>query len=200
MEPFMSGIQLFMANNSYLIVTGALAALAFCAIWLFYNRLAALDERCDTALADVDALLRHRHDLIPGLVETVRAFAGHESAVLTEVTRARASALQATRTDMRLEAETQLGQSINSLLSVVENYPELQAGNHFRDLRAELTDTHNRITAARRFYNLAVNEFNSTLRQFPANLVGAITRHARRKAFDIGAQRDALEAPVPMKF
>ena len=196
----MSGIQLFIANNSYLVATLGVLSLAVLIIWLFYNRLAALDERCETALADIDALLKHRHDLIPGLVESVRAFAGHESAVLTEVTRARASALQATRTDMRLEAETQLGQSINSLLSVVENYPELQAGGHFRELRVELTDTHNRITAARRFYNLAVNEFNSTLRQFPANLVAAVTRLARRKAFDIGAQREALDAPITMKF
>ena len=196
----MSGIQLFITNNSYLVATLGVLSLAVLIIWLFYNRLAALDERCETALADIDALLKHRHDLIPGLVESVRAFAGHESAVLTEVTRARASALQATRTDMRLEAETQLGQSINSLLSVVENYPELQAGGHFRELRVELTDTHNRITAARRFYNLAVNEFNSTLRQFPANLVAAVTRLARRKAFDIGAQREALDAPITMKF
>ncbi len=196
----MSGIQLFIANNSYSVAIVAVLILAALIIWLFYNRLAALDERCETALADIDALLKHRHDLIPGLVETVRAFAGHETTVLTEVTRARASALQATRTDMRLEAETQLGQSINSLLSVVENYPELQAGGHFRELRVELTDTHNRITAARRFYNLAVNEFNSTLRQFPANLVAAVTRLARRKAFDIGAQREALDAPITMKF
>lgn len=196
----MSGIQLFIANNSYSVAIVAVLILAALIIWLFYNRLAALDERCETALADIDALLKHRHDLIPGLVETVRAFAGHETTVLTEVTRARASALQATRTDMRLEAETQLGQSINSLLSVVENYPELQAGGHFRELRVELTDTHNRITAARRFYNLAVNEFNSTLRQFPANLVAAVTRLARRKAFDIGAQREALDTPITMKF
>jgi LemA protein len=196
----MSGIQAFMANNFYLILFGGLMALGILVLWLFHNRLAALDERCNTAIADIDALLKHRHDLIPGLVETVRAFAGHESTVLTEVTRARASALQATRTEMRLEAETQLGQSINSLLSVVEKYPELQAGNHFRELRMELTDTQNRITAARRFYNLAVNEFNSQLRQFPANLIGALTRVGRRKGFDIGAQRDALEVPIPMKF
>jgi LemA protein len=199
-SPLMSSFQMFLSDHMIAIVAGSLFGFMLLIVWLFYNRLAALDERCDTALADVDALLKHRHDLIPGLIETVRGFAGHESAVLTEVTRARASALRATRPDARLEAEIQLGQSINSLLSVVENYPDLQAGNHFRELRAELTDTHNRITAARRFYNLAVNEFNSTLRQFPANLVGSITRLARRKAFDIGAQRDALEAPIPVKF
>ena len=196
----MSGFQIFLSEHTVSIMAGGLFGFMLLIIWLFYNRLAALDERCDTALADVDALLKHRHDLIPGLIETVRGFAGHESTVLTEVTRARASALQASRTDTRLEAEMQLGQSINSLLSLVENYPDLQAGSHFRELRTELTDTHNRITAARRFYNLAVNEFNSTLRQFPANAVGSVTRLARRKAFDIGASRDALEASIPVKF
>jgi LemA protein len=196
----MSNISAMISNNAIPIVIGSLVFLALLATWLFHNRLAALDECCNTALADVDALLKHRHDLIPGLVETVRAFAGHESTVLTEVTRARASALQATRTEMRLEAETQLGQSINSLLSVVERYPDLQAGSHFRELRTELADTQNRITAARRYYNLAVNEFNATLRQFPANLIGAVTRLARRKAFDIGAQREALEAPLAIKL
>src|SRR3712207_9459544 len=83
--------------------------------WLTYNRLMALDERCNTAFADVDVLLKHRHNLIPGLVETARGFVGHELAGLTEVTQARASALRATGPEMRLAAETQVGQSINSL-------------------------------------------------------------------------------------
>src|SRR3712207_204161 len=84
--------------------------------WSTYNRLMALDERCNTAFADVDVQLKHRHNLIPGLVETVRGFVGHEAAVLTEVTKARASALRASGPEMRLEAESQVGQSINSLL------------------------------------------------------------------------------------
>src|SRR5436305_2666950 len=115
----MSGFQTFLSEHMIAIAAGGLFGFTLLIVWSFYNRLAALDERCDTALADVDALLKHRHDLIPGLIEPVRGFAGHESTVLTEVTRARASALQATRTDMRLEAEMQLGQSINSLFSLV---------------------------------------------------------------------------------
>ncbi len=165
-----------------------------------YNRLVALDQRCDTAFADVDVHLKHRHNLIPGLVETVRGYAGHERAVLEEVTRARAGALQASGPDMRLNAETQLGQSINSVLSMVEKYPELQASGHFRELRMELTGAENRITAARRFYNLAVEEYNAKLRQFPANVIGARLRLSRRKPFDIGIERVLLDEPVAIKF
>lgn len=153
---------------SPLIVAGLCAWAAMSA----HNRLMALDQRCDTAFSDVDVMLKHRHDLIPGLVETVKGFAAHERTVLTEVTRARARALQASGPDARLNAETQLGQSINTVLSLQERYPELAASAHFRELRMELVDATNRITAARRYYNLAVDEYNATLRQFPGNLVG----------------------------
>ena len=169
-------------------------------VWSTYNRLMALDERCNTAFADVDVQLKHRHNLIPGLVETVRAFAGHESVILTEVTKARAGALRASGTEMRLEAETQVGQTLTSLLTLVESYPDLKASAHFRELRMELTDAENRITAARRFYNLAVDEFNATLRQFPGNLIGAAGRLGRRRAFDLGIERVLIDEPVAVRF
>src|SRR5215203_1042146 len=123
-----------------LMIGASGVALAVALAWWTHNRLMALDERCATAFADIDVQLKHRHSLIPGLVETVRGYAGHELTVLTEVTRARSSALRASGPDTRLEAETQVGQSINSLLSVVERYPDLQASAHFKELRMELTD------------------------------------------------------------
>jgi LemA protein len=184
----------------FLYAAGGGLALAGAVAWSTYNRLMALDERCNTAFADVDVQLKHRHSLIPGLVETVRGFVGHEFAVLTEVTKARASALRATGPETRFEAETQVGQSISSLLTVVERYPELQASAHFRELRRNLTDAENRITAARRFHNLAVDEFNATLRQFPGNAIGAAGRLGRRKPFDLGVERVLMDEPVPVRF
>ena len=77
---------------------------------------------------------------------------------------------------------------------------DLQASGHFRDLRTELSDAENRITAARRFYNLAVDEFNATLRQFPGNVIGAAGRLGRRKAYDLGIERVLLDEPVAIKF
>lgn len=182
------------------LVGGGLVLFPVALAWSTHNRLMALDERCNTAFADVDVQLKHRHNLIPGLVEIVRGFAGHELTVLTEVTRARASALRASAPEMRLEAEAQVGLSLNSLLSVVERYPEIQASAHFRDLRVELSDAENRITAARRFYNLAVDEFNATLRQFPGNRIGHAVRLSRRKAFDLGVERMLLDEPVAIKL
>jgi LemA protein len=184
----------------YVWLFGGGAAIVGTVAWVTHSRLMALDERCNTAFADVDVQLKHRHDLIPGLVETVRGFAGHELTALTEVTRARANALRATGPETRLEAETQVGQTIQCLLSIVERYPEIQASAHFRDLRMELADAENRITAARRFYNLAVDEFNATLRQFPGNLIGSAVRLSRRKPFDLGVERVLLDEPVTIRF
>ena len=184
----------------FLLAIGGGVAAAGGLVWSTYNRLMALDERCETAFADVDVQLKHRHNLIPGLVETVRGYAGHELTVLGEVTRARASALRASGPETRLEAETQVGQSISSLLTIVERYPDLQASAHFRDLRMELADAENRITAARRFYNLAIDEFNATLRQFPGNVIGAAVRLGRRKPFDIGIERVLLDEPAAIRF
>lgn len=181
-------------------LVGGGAALAALLVWSSYNRLMALDERCNTAFADVDAQLKHRHNLIPGLVETVRGFASHERGVLTEVTQARANALRALDTETRLEAETQVGQSINSLMSVVERYPDIQASSHFHDLRMQLTDAESRITAARRYYNLAVDEFNATLRQFPGSLIGRFVRLDRRQAYDLGAERVLIDESVAFRF
>jgi LemA protein len=185
-------------DSIYIISISGLLLAAF--VWKSFNRLMALDERCNTALADVDVHLKRRHNLIPNLVESVRAFTGHELAALTEVTTARANALNASRPEVRLEAETQVGQSLNALMSIVESYPDLKASAHFRDLRSELVDAENRITASRRFYNLAVDELNATLRQFPGNVIGRAGRLDRRKHFDLGIERMLIDEPNQIRL
>lgn len=169
-----------------LIILVALIAYVF---WTTHDRLIALDERCSNTFADIDVQLRHRHRLIPSLVEAVKGFAAHEANVLTEVIQARASAMGANGV-AKLEAETQLGQSINSLMAVAEKYPDITASSHFRDLRIELVDCENRITASRRFYNLAVDEFNATMRQFPGNRIASMFQLGRRNYFE-------ASGPVP---
>lgn len=169
-------------------------------IWLTYNRLMALDERCNTAFADIDVQMKHRHSLIPGLIETVRGFASHELAILNEVTYARAKALTTHAPELRLDAELQVDQTLSTLLSIVGQYPEIQASSHFHSLRLELSDAENRIAAARRFYNLSVDEFNATLRQFPGNRIAVVARLARRRPFDLGVERILLDEPVAVQF
>lgn len=178
---------------------GVVAALG-AGFYTSYNRLMALDERCNTAFADIDVQLKHRHSVIPMLVETVSGFAKHESGILTAVTEARANAMHAVTPETRLEAEAQLGVAISSLVSQAEQYPELKASSHFRELRVELTDIENRITASRRYFNTTVDEFNATVRQFPGKLVGNFARLGTRKHFDVGAERMFLDEPVAIKF
>jgi len=165
-----------------------------------HNRLVALDQRCDTAFGDIDVHLKHRHNLIPPLVETVRGFAKHENDILLGVTRARAEALQATSPDMRLSAEQNLTQNINALIGAAERYPELKASTHFSELRQELVDVENRVTASRRFYNLAVEEYGTTLRQFPGSTIGRLFKMNVRMRFDLGIERVLIDEPLAVKF
>jgi LemA protein len=165
-----------------------------------HNRLVALDQRCETAFGDVDVHLKHRHNLIPPLVETVRGFAKHESDILLNVTEARAEALQSASPDMRLSAEQNLTQNINALIGMAERYPELKASTHFADLRRELVDAENRITASRRFYNLAVEEYSTTLRQFPGSHIGRLFKMNVRTRFDLGIERVLIDEPLAIKF
>jgi LemA protein len=165
-----------------------------------HNRLVALDQRCETAFADVDVHLKHRQNLIPGLVETVRGFTKHENDILLGVTQARAAALQAVAPEMRLEAEKNLTQNINALIGMAERYPELKASAHFSDLRRELIDAENRITASRRFYNLAVGEYDATLRQFPGSTIARLFKMNERMPFDLGIERVLIDEPVAIKF
>jgi LemA protein len=165
-----------------------------------HNRLVALDQRCDTAFGDIDVHLKHRHNLIPPLVETVRGFAKHENDILLGVSRARAEALQATSPDMRLSAEQNLTQNINALIGMAEHYPELKASTHFSELRQELVDVENRVTASRRFYNLAVEEYDTTLRQFPGSTIGRLFKMNMRMRFDLGIERVLIDEPLAVKF
>jgi LemA protein len=188
---------------SVLICVAALAILIAMPAYIAYathNRLVALDQRCETAFGDIDAHLKHRHNLIPPLVETVRAFTKHESDILLGVTRARAEALQANSPEMRLSAEQNLTQNINALIGMAEHFPELKASAHFSELRRELIDAENRVTASRRFYNLAVEEYGTTLRQFPGSYIGRLFNMNVRTRFDLGIERVLIDEPLALKF
>jgi len=174
-------------------------------LWLFlrirrqHELLGSLDERCEAAFADIDALLAERHALIGNLVETVKGFAGQEHRVLKDVIDARARAMESAG-NARMEAETQIGQSLISLFAVTENYPALASSTHFSELRAELTRMEDRITAGRRFYNLSVEELNAVRRAFPGNLVARATTIGRHDKFTLGERRAEFAEPVKVGF
>jgi LemA protein len=186
-----------------LVCLAVVALLIAVPAWIGYsthNRLVALDQRCETAFGDIDVHLKHRHNLIPPLVEMVRGFTKHESDILLGITKARAEALQAASPEMRLEAEKNLTQNINAIIGVAERYPELKASSHFADLRRELVDAENRITASRRFYNLAVEEYGTKLRQFPGSYIGRVFNMNGRTRFDLGIERVLIDEPLAIKF
>jgi LemA protein len=188
---------------SVLVCVAALALLIALPAYIAFathNRLVALDQRCETAFGDIDAHLKHRHNLIPPLVETVRGFTKHENDILLGISRARAEALRATSPEMRLSAEQNLTQNVNALIGMAEQFPELKASTHFSELRRELVDAENRVTASRRFYNLAVEEYDTTLRQFPGSQIGRLFKMNSRMRFDLGIERVLIDEPLTVKF
>lgn len=181
----------------------ALAAIMGTILWVSgstFNRLMALEARCDTAYADIDVLLKRRCDLIPALVETVKGASHYEQETLTGLVKARSEAMAAVAPDMKLRAEKALSANISQLLAMGDHMPELKASAEFSALRNELADTENRITAARRFYNLAIEEYNTTLRQFPGNIIAERRRLSSRQPFDLGLDRLLAADPVAVKF
>jgi LemA protein len=165
-----------------------------------YNRLMSMDSRCDKASADIDVQLKHRHSLIPNLLELLKGFMSHELETLEVINKARKDAIHAPSPEERMRAEAVIGKQLNRIVLSAEQHPTLQANEHFRALRAELTDAENKIAAARRFLNLAVDEFNSSLRQFPNSFFAAKANLSRRSFFDLGYERALVEEGPSIKF
>ncbi len=165
-----------------------------------YNRLMALDERCNTAYADIDVLMKHRHTLLPGLLETVKGYLKHETDILDKLLSAREAALKATKQNIKLEAEAKLSKTIMSVINAGDSTPELKASSHFQQFKNELVDIENRVTASRRFFNVTVEEFNATVRQFPANVIAAKTNLGKREHFNLGTERMLMDDAVKVDF
>jgi LemA protein len=157
--------------NIILIVV--LAVIGIAIIWLIaiYNGLIKLKNRVKEAWSDIDVQLKRRYNLIPNLVETVKGYAAHERELFEKVTQARASAMQAQGAAEKAKAENMLTNTLKSLFAVAENYPNLRASENFAKLQDELSDTENKIQAARRFYNGNVRDFNTKIQVFPNNLI-----------------------------
>jgi len=161
-----------------------------------YNGLVSMRQRVNAAFADVDVQLRQRHDLIPNLVETVKGYAAHERGTLDEVVKARNAAVAAQGPAQQAAAENMLSGALRQLFALSEAYPDLKANAEFLQLQAELTDLENKIAAARRFFNNAVQEYNTGIQRFPAALFAASFGFAPKEFFDLGEDRKTLgEAP-----
>lgn len=156
-------------------------------IWLIgvYNSLIRGKNRVEEAWSDIDVQLKRRYNLIPNLVETVKGYAKHEKELFENVTKARAAAINAQGVQAKSQAENMLSNTLKSLFAVAENYPQLKASENFAKLQDELTDTENKIQAARRFYNGQVRDFNIRIQTFPNNLVAGWLKFKPYDFFEI---------------
>jgi len=138
--------------------------------------------------------------MIPQLVEAVRGYMQHERGVLTEITEARANAMQAKTINEKISAEQRLSTALDGLRVAVEAYPDLKASQNFLDLQNEIADIENKIAAARRFFNSATKELNTAIEIFPSNLVATLFNFKREPMFDLGEQRTTVEEPPKIQF
>ncbi|MBI4085331.1 MAG: LemA family protein [Candidatus Liptonbacteria bacterium] len=169
-------------------------------IWLVfvYNRLITMRNRAKEAMSDIDVQTKRRYDLIPNLVESVKGYMAHERGVFEKVTEARTRAMGATGGKEKLAAENMLSGALKTLFAVAENYPELKANQNFLDLQNELTDTEDKIQAARRFYNTNVRDMNTAIQVFPTNLIAGVFGFKEMEFFE--SENEAERQPVKVQF
>jgi len=170
-------------------------------LWVIfaYNSLVSLINRAKEAWADIEVQLKRRYDLIPNLVNTVKGYATHESSAFENVTKARALALGASSLADKAKGENMLTGALKSVFAIAEAYPDLKANQNFLGLQNELSDTENKIQAARRFYNANVRDLNTKIQSFPSNILATLFRFSQMELFDL-ADNDIAQNPVEVKF
>jgi LemA protein len=173
-----------------------LVAAGLVVLWaiVVYNGLVAMRQRTNAAFADIDVQLKQRHDLIPNLVETVKGYAAHERGTLEAVVNARNASVSAQGVAAQAQAENQLSAALRQVFALAESYPDLKANANFSQLQGELSDIENKLAASRRYFNNAVNEYNTGIQQFPAALF------AQKEFFDLGEERKAIAEAPAVKF
>lgn len=160
--------------------------IAFIAIIiLIYNRLVAARQLVNNGWSDIEVQLKRRADLIPKIVDTVKAYATHERSLFEDVTEKRNQALAAQTLSDKASAEDAIKAPLSKLMAVAEDYPDLKANENFLDLQNELSDTENKIEYARRFYNGAVRKMNTMIQSFPVNLLAGIFGFDLKDYFEI---------------
>ena len=186
--------------NLVLIVLAVIVAIVGMII-IIYNGLVMKRQRVNQAFADVDVQLKQRQNLIPNLVETVKGYAKHEQETFQQVIAARNAAQAANTAGDMARAEGVLSQALGKLFALAEAYPDLKANTNFLQLQNELSSIEDKLAAARRFYNSAVQDYNTAREQFPGSIIAGSFNFEGREFFDVGADnRAALDEPPKVGF
>ena len=159
-----------------------------------YNGLVDMREGVESAASTIDTQLQRRADLIPNLVSTVKGYVAHENEVIDKVTTARQNLVNAKGIDEKQKANDELTSSLNALMVIVENYPDLKSSENFRSLQDELAGTENRIATARKDYNDAVKNYNLKIKRFPGNIMAGMFNFGEKQYFQ--ASEGSKEVPV----
>ncbi len=186
-------------STSGWIILGVIVVIVLFVITV-YNGLVTLRQRVNQSFADIDVQMKQRHDLIPNLVETVKGYAAHERGTLEAVVQARNAAVTAQGPAQQAAAENALTGALRQIFALQEAYPNLKANENFQQLQAELTDLENKIAASRRFFNNAVQEYNTGIQRFPAALFAGMLGFTEKQFFDLGAERQTVGEAPQVKF
>jgi LemA protein len=180
-----------------------IAVVVIIVLWFIfaYNSFVTVVNRAKEAWADIDVQLKRRYDLIPNLVNTVKGYAEHEKSTFENISAARSAAMGVGAGNIadKAKAEGELSSALGRLFAVAEAYPELKANENFMQLQTELSDTENKIQAARRFYNGNVRDLNTKIQAFPSNVIASTFHFSPMAFFELGGD-DAARNPVEVKF
>ena len=184
----------------WLIIVLCVILIVIVFIWGSYNGLVKLNERVDEAWSDITVQLKRRADLIPNLVESVKGYAKHEKEAIEAVSDARAAMMGAKTVEDTAKADKEFTSALSRLMMVSEAYPELKADKNFQQLSSELTDTEDKVQAARRFYNAGVKDLNTKIKMFPVNLFGGFGFKARAYYEVDESEKAKIEKAPEVKF
>lgn len=161
-------------SSIVLIVVGVIIAILVVMLISGYNGMVSKQENVESTLSNLDVMLQRRADLIPNLVNSVKGYTNHENEIIEKVTEARTKLVNASSVEEKSSANNELSNSLQALMVVVENYPDLKASTNFTQLSDELAGTENRIAVARRDYNEAVKSFNTAIKRFPNSILAGM--------------------------
>ncbi|MFH1533813.1 MAG: LemA family protein [Nitrospirota bacterium] len=183
------------------LIIGGIVLLLVILVVVLYNSLIRKKNNCHEAWSGISVQMKRRYDLIPNLVNTVKGYAKHESELFENVTKARTAAMGATSMKDHAQSENMLTGALKSLFAVAENYPDLKANQNFMQLQEELTDTEDKLQAARRFYNNAVKSLNTACESVPTNIIAGMFKFEKREFFELEeGEKEAAQKPVETKF